>query len=51
MKYYAIQDFGLDAYGPTVKDAFCVQKGESLVTPCPEYKNFLTYIYNAEGQC
>ena len=32
---YAIQDFGLDAYGPTVIDAFCVQKGESLVTPCP----------------
>jgi len=30
---YAIQDFELEAYGPTVIDAFCVQKGESLVSP------------------
>lgn len=33
---YAIIDFNLEAYGPTVIDAYCVQKGVSLVNPEPE---------------
>jgi hypothetical protein len=33
---YAIQDFELEALGPTVIDALCVQKGESLISPMPD---------------
>lgn len=30
---YAIQDFELEAYGPSMPSAFCVQRGTSLVSP------------------